>query len=180
MDILLKLVHNERYNVALLNGLARHNAALMGDRPDLPLLYESGVVYRRERIETWSDVVWTYRQGWEDCDALSAIRAGELIARGGQAMRPGDAGYERCHRLKAIHAEVFLETPIETPENGPGTYHCVTRYQAVLPGRARPDLPWFVDDPSLRLGMRGGMVDRSVLARWRRLGVRPGEPLTVE
>lgn len=178
MKIILQLVHSEHHNLVILNALAQHNAAMLLERPGLPLLYDVGVVYRREDVETWSDVIWTYKQGHEDCDALSAARAGELIARGGAALRRGDPGWERGQRLPTIHAEVMLET--RAPVNGPGVYHCITRYQLTPAGRPRHDLPWYIDDPSLRLGMRDGMVDKAVLRRWRAAGVTPGTPYNVE
>lgn len=171
MDILFRLKHSERANVTLLNALGQHNANLFDDQPGLPLLYDSGVVYRREAVETWCDVIYTYRQGWEDCDGLSAIRMGELLSRGIKALAPSDPGYDEAKRLRltTIRAEVFLET--DAAVDGPGTYHCVTRY------KVGPN--WYIDDPSLRLGMREQLVDSRVLERWKRRGVKPGRPLEV-
>src|SRR5688500_19684237 len=53
----------------------------------LPLLYDAGVVYRRELDETWCDFLNMLAQGHEDCDGLAAARAGELLARGWAADR---------------------------------------------------------------------------------------------
>ena len=167
MDIKLRLAFDEKAAVRLLNWLAQENARELrlydrrarrfGSRP-LPSLYESGVLYRREEEETWSDYLNLLLQGHEDCDALAAARAGELIARGWRMLRPrsagdavrypGDQGYEiaRRDRPKSIHAEVMLTTHAEPGESG--LYHCVVRYW--LGGR------WFRDDPSARLGMYDG------------------------
>jgi hypothetical protein len=97
-------------------------------------------------------------QGHEDCDGLAAARAGELLARGWKALRAGDEGFELARRLRpaSIRAEVMLTTRSEP--NNPGLYHCIVRYR--LGDR------WFRDDPSARLGMRGGRIDPLVSARW--------------
>ncbi len=147
MRIAVKLAFDEGAAVRLLNWLAGENDRLLRARPEIPLLYESGVIYRREQDETWSDALNTLAQGWEDCDALSAWRAGELMARGYTALTPGDGGYREAtrRRLKRLEAEVFLRT--NAPEGQTGLYHCIVRYRV---GRQ-----WFRDDPSARLGMYG-------------------------
>ena len=93
MNITVALTFNERDAVSLLNWLARCNARLLRERPTLPLLYSTSVVYGREEVETWSDFIQLLAQGWEDCDALAAARAGELLARGWRALSPRDPGY---------------------------------------------------------------------------------------
>lgn len=180
MRVDLRYDHSEGLAVDILNGLARHNAQLFRRRK-LPLLYQSGVVYRREQGEVWSDVVHTYRQGWEDCDALSAVRAGELRALGVGALAEGEPGFAEAKRrnLRALDAEVFLETYTQPGDRG-GLYHCLTRYRLVAPDSPRSSRDaWFVDDPSLRLGMRDGMVDKKILAFWQARGITPGTPLEV-
>lgn len=176
MDVTLRLSgFRERSGVVLLNWLTRHNARVLEEhraqgRP-LPLLYDSGVVYRREPVELWSDVVHVHRQGHEDCDALAPARAGELLAYGHEALRPGDGGFAEARRLRlpTIQAEAMMTTRV--PRGGRGLYHVVVRY--------RVGNRWFRDDPSARLGMYGGRVDRGVLARWRQAGVRARAPLEV-
>jgi hypothetical protein len=156
--IAVRLSFDEQAALRLLNWLARENAILLRARPDLPLLYDAGVVYRRETDETWCDFVNLLAQGHEDCDGLAAARAGELRARGWKALRQGDEGFElaRRHRPASIPAEVLLTT--RTEPGRPGLYHCVVRY----PISRR----WFRDDPSARLGMNGGRIDPLVRARW--------------
>lgn len=165
MDITVRLAFDEQAAVRLLNWLAEENARILAAKPSLPLLYDSGVVYRREATEIWGDVLNTMLQGHEDCDALAAWRAGEIIARGWRALRPGDAGYRVAQRDRPAHvrAEVMLTT--RTPSGTPGLYHCIVRYR--LGGR------WFKDDPSARLGMYGGRVSPDVRRRWLRQGVVP-------
>lgn len=145
MRIMMDLAFNERGALRLLNWLARENAIILREQPGLPLLYESGVRYERERGEVWSDYLNVLMKGHEDCDALAAARAGELMARGWRALQPGDGGYRLARRLRPRHifAEVFLRTA--TPVGRPGLYHCLVTYR--IGGRS------FEDDPSARLGM---------------------------
>lgn len=145
MKIAVKLAFDERAALRLLNWLAQENAIILRSRPDLPRLYDAGVVYRREPDETWCDYLNLLAQGHEDCDGLAAARAGELLALGWRALGPEDAGYRTARRLRlaSIPAEVLLITHSEP--NRPGQYHCIVRYR--VGGR------WHRDDPSARLGM---------------------------
>lgn len=145
MIIRVALTFNERDAVSLLNWLARCNARLLRERPSLPALYDSSVVYEREEEELWSDYIQLLAQGHEDCDALAAARAGELIARGWKALAPSDPGYAdaRGAGVSTISAEVALTTALRPGEHG--LYHCVVRYEV--------DGTVYFDDPSARLGM---------------------------
>ncbi|MCK6531000.1 hypothetical protein L6R50_26720 [Myxococcota bacterium] len=145
MRIAVKLSFDEGAALRLLHWLAGENARILRARPDLPGLYQSGVVYRRERDETWCDYINLLAQGHEDCDGLAAARAGELLARGWRALRPGDGGYAEAQRSRpaSIRAEVMLRT--RSPASRPGLYHCIVRY--------RVGGTWYRDDPSTRLGM---------------------------
>lgn len=145
MDIILRHTFSERDAVSLLNWLARCNARLLKERPDLPLLYEAGVRYEREEVETWCDILQLFVQRWEDCDGLSAARAGELMARGYKALAPDEPGYTTARRLRlaSIPSQVCLTTHVLPGEHG--QYHCITRYVVGA------EVHW--DDPSARLGM---------------------------
>jgi hypothetical protein len=172
MDVVFRVQSlSEPTAVDLLNLLARHNRRYLVRDPRFPLLYDSGVVYVRESVELWGDAPSTLAQGHEDCDALSAWRAGELLARGAGALRPGEAGFEQASkaRLMSIPAEVMMTTRTKPGESG--MYHCIVRYKV---GDA-----WFRDDPSARLGMYRGQVDARILERWRRAGVTARAPLEV-
>ena len=171
MRITFKVAFDEQNALELLNALARVNERILRHPKyagKFPLLYDSGVVYRREKDETWSDVVNTLTQGHEDCDALAAWRAGELRARGASALRQGDGGYADAVRQKltTIAAEVMLTT--RTREGRPGLYHCVVRYG--VNGRE------YTDDPSARLGMFHGRIDPKVQGWWKKLGITPTSP----
>jgi len=159
MKIAVKLAFDELAALRLLNFLAQENALLLDERPELPLLYDSGVVYRREQDETWCDFLNMLVQGHEDCDGLAAARAGELLARGWEALRPGEGGYDQAIRQRpsSIFSEVFLRTT-SGPDGG-GLYHCLVHYN--VGGR------WYHDDPSARLGMNG-RIPPETRARWAR------------
>lgn len=164
MDYTVRLAFAEGSALRLLNWLAAENArmiralderALLRGESGIPGIYESGVVYRPEAEEIWSDALMTMVEGHEDCDALAAWRAGELLARGAAALRPhdprdpvrypGDGGFEEAmaQGLPSIPAEVYLSTNGEKFDTN--LYHCVVRYN--VGGR------WYADDPSARLGM---------------------------
>lgn len=149
MLIAVELAFEEKAAVRLLNWLANENRIIFLERPDLPGLYESGVRYKREKVETWSDYLNLLMQGHEDCDALAAARAGELMARGYRALslsrRDSGAAEARQLKLERIKAEVVLRTRAEKTKGG--MYHCIVRYRI---GRK-----WYYDDPSARLGMYG-------------------------
>ena len=163
LKISLNVVWGEKKAVRLLQWLANENAALMAAHPDWPLLYDSGVFYRREKgRELWLDVAGILEQGHDDCDGLAAARAGELMARGWKAMRPGDEGwdYANRHRPEHIQSEIYLRT--RTTPDKPGLYHVVPRYKL--------GDTWFKDDPSARLGMYGGRVPEAQCRRWKAAG----------
>jgi len=72
---------------AALEGLTRVNVGLMcgDDGPEgvgLPSLYESGVRYKNEPRDVWRHAVDVAREGWGDCEDLSAYRAAELRVSG--------------------------------------------------------------------------------------------------
>lgn len=153
LDITLRLSFEEGRAVRLLNWLAAENALIFRADPALPGLYDSGVVYQRETVETWCDYLALLEQGWEDCDGLAAARAGELLARGYLALKKGDGGYRDAWRTRVptIEAEVLLRT--RTEPGGRGMFHCIVRY--------RVGKKWYRDDPSARLGMYDGEMRKN-------------------
>lgn len=158
MRIVVRLTFAEKAALRLLNWLAYENALLLLQRPDLPNLYESDVVYATEDEETWSDLLEVLEAGEEDCDSLAAWRAGELIARGYEALLPWQGGYREARedRIAHIPAEVILKTrsPLDRPG---GLYHCIVRYH--INGKS------YIDDPSARLGMNGRWDERVLALR---------------
>lgn len=170
MDVLLRVDRlRERTAVRLLNLLADDDAAQVLENPWVPNLYDSGSVYRREKVELWTDYLTLLKAGWQDCDALAPAQAGLLKARGWRALGLGDPGFEHARRLRPerIEAEVLMTT--RTRPGTPGLYHCIIRY--------RIGDTWYRDDPSARLGMIRGLVDRNVIQRWRAAGVTARAPL---
>ena len=159
----MHLTFRETGAVSLLNWLGRENARQLVTDPNLPGLYDSGVRYRRETEETWSDYRNLLAQGWEDCDALAAARAGELVARGARALGRGDGGYADATRLRltTIPAQVFMRT--RTERGRPGLYHCLVRY--------RVGATIHFDDPSARLGMLDRRLNAGEVAQ--RLHLQP-------
>lgn len=166
MKITAVLSFHEQLILGFINQMAAANEYILRKlRPDLPLLYDAGVVYTREDDERFVDYPTILLQGEEDCDSLAPARAGELRARGWKAVHPGDAGYEaaRARKPDVIEAECYLTTRV--PEGQSGMYHVVVRYW--IGGKE------YRDDPSARLGMRDGIIDPTVLQRWADLGVSP-------
>lgn len=158
MRIIVELAFDEAAALRLLNWLAQENARIFLSHPNLPGLYQSGVKYKPERDEEWADYINLLLKGHEDCDALAAARAGELMARGAEALSldAGDYGARRARELglRHIRAKVILRTRLEPGETG--LYHCIVKYW--VDGRV------FYDDPSARLGMwTGGRVTRQTL-----------------
>ncbi len=111
---------------AVLEGLTALNAVLLQRRPKFPLLYESGVVYKREQRgsrgqpEDWANILQVLKRGWGDCEDLAAWRAAELRVR---CEEPAQAVVRR---------------------SGPRKFHAVV---------VRED--GFIEDPSKVLGMKG-------------------------
>lgn len=145
MLIRMKLCVGEQQMVRLLNWLVGENVILLANNPSWPTLYESHMRYEIEKIETWSDYGSALAQGVEDCDALSAMRAADLIVRPERALRPGDEGYDLWVQLgrPKVRAEAIMTTRVRPGRSG--LYHCITRYW--IGGKS------FHDDPSARLGM---------------------------
>lgn len=101
---------SEEYSIgaaeAVLNGLAQANA-IAWRTWNLPRLYNGSVRYEREpkgRREVWKGIKAIFRDGFADCDDLSAARAGELQASG-----------------KDTGARVYIY------RSGPRTLHAVVR-----------------------------------------------------
>lgn len=164
MRIIIEMAFDEAAALRLLNFLARENARIYLGNPDLPSIYDPNVRvhYAPEREEEWADVINVILKGREDCDALAAARAGELMARGARALsiERGDWGALEARRLglKHLPAKVVLRTRLEPGQTG--MYHCIVKY--------RVGNHVYYDDPSARLGMyTRGRVSRKTLRQPR-------------
>lgn len=99
--------------------MTRSNAAWMALNPRSPLLYRSGVRYRRDPAkgplgitELWLDAPAILRREYDDCEGLASFLAAELRVRS-----PNSIGMQRrpmaCVKLKTtrypglLHAIVF-------------------------------------------------------------------------
>lgn len=114
------------------DAIAAHNARML-PKWNLPPLYKSGVKYQVEGApERWLDAQAIYRQGHDDCEGLSAWRAGELLLEGVAA---------------GVDARKIEKPSKEMGGSGRGRlYHAVTWVNG-------PDGQRQYDDPSVRLGM---------------------------
>jgi hypothetical protein len=164
MMFVVHIAWNEQEVLRFLNLIGRINARIIrAARGRIPQLYDSGVIYKTEEVETFSGVERILEVGEEDCDGLAPYRMGEVLALGSAAIRAGDPGYaaSRKHPARSYPAEVLLTS--RTPPGVRGMHHAITRY--------RIGGTWFEDDPSARLGMRGNKIDPIVAARWRARGI---------
>lgn len=76
---------SERALLWLLESFVNINRIILREN-NIPPLYKAGVVYRREeRTEIWKDASRVLRDGFGDCEDLSAWRVAELRNNGKEA-----------------------------------------------------------------------------------------------
>lgn len=76
---------------ALLETVDALNRSWLQAHPNVPPLYETGVIYRREPREIREDFATApivLARGWGDCDDLAPWRSAELVVRHGINARP--------------------------------------------------------------------------------------------
>lgn len=67
----------------LLDALVKINLEYLKEHPNTPLLYDSGVRYKREDgTEDWLDIGEVLKLGYGDCEDLACYRVAELIKNG--------------------------------------------------------------------------------------------------
>lgn len=98
---------------ALVMGLGALNAVLLRMHPEIPDLYMTGVVYRREppRVEDWWNVLQVIKHGFGDCEDLVAWRVGECLVQG---IRAKPAIYRSSPRKMHVvleHDDGTIEDP---------------------------------------------------------------------
>jgi hypothetical protein len=125
----------------LLDALTKIHIDHLRHYPKTPSLYESGVVYEREPPgrEDWQDILTTLRRGSGDCEDLATWRAADLRMRGIPARafgRPRPMVIPSSCEAGAVACD-------DTPQVGT-LWHILVR----LPNGK-------IEDPSLRLGMKG-------------------------
>ena len=124
----------------MFEALTRINQAYLRTDPEAPLLYESGVRYRKDPIrgktgELWLDVPSILARGYDDCEGLSSYLAAEMRERA-----PNSVSDRRIPG-----AMVWLYRP------RPNLWH------AVVKDRETGE----IFDPSKRLGMGRGQQRRT-------------------
>ena len=86
----------------------------------LPLLYKSGIMYRREpwagRFEEFADIPTVLKRKWGDCDDLSAWRVAELQEQGESAdfriyWRPRKPGKPITMHVEVRRGDGSIEDP---------------------------------------------------------------------
>ena len=108
---------NEDNIQILLDALVALNLKFLEQHPSTPPIYQSGVVYQREKphSELWLTIPAILRAGSGDCEDLSCWRAAELVKNGIKARAfatrmPTVSGF---HRL--WHIRVSTPRGIEDP-----------------------------------------------------------------
>ena len=130
------------------DSMARHNAKLITAR-GLPPLYDSGVKYKTEDGEFWWDAQEIVNNGFDDCEGLSAYRAGEILAAGGEAA--------------VVTRLITVPNAFMGGGGGGRLFHAIVR------ARDR-DGKMQYDDPSARLGMPSPTWHAEQLRKERKAG----------
>ena len=146
MKVDLRVPARPRAWLWILNALRTINAELIAGTASFPFLYYSPVVYRRESVERFATADQCLALGEEDCDSLSAWRAGELEALGWLAVFP----FEDAHQWATYYRPTKIPARVVLTQEGPTAYHALVAYE--IEGQT------FYDDPSARLGMYGGLT----------------------
>lgn len=78
-----------------LEGLVQVNGLILEKNPDLPPLYAAGVRWKNRPHTNWRRADMIARDGWGDCEGISAWRAAEL--------RAGRGVYGECDPLARVN-----------------------------------------------------------------------------
>lgn len=146
-----------------MEALVRANQEELKAHPQIPLLYESGVVYKEEPKghEDWADIPTVIAQKWGDCEDLAGWMCAELREVWGVPCRP----FLRFRKKDgAFHYHAILILPNrytwdwEIARQG-GKALLGPDGQPLVKKIRKPvfETPFVFEDPSLRLGMRGGV-----------------------
>lgn len=143
--------------------LVRANQEELKAHPQIPLLYESGVVYKEEPPghEDWADIPTVMQNRWGDCEDLGGWLCAELRTVWKIPCRPF-LRFRKRGGSYHYHALVIL------PNRYVWDWELLKSHgQTVLGTDGKPvvkqvrkpvfEAPFIFEDPSLRLGMRGGV-----------------------
>ena len=145
-----------------MEALVRANQEELKAKPQIPLLYESGVVYQEEPKghEDWADIPTIMRLRWGDCEDLAGWLCAELRQVWGIPCRPflrfrKRSGNFHYHALLILPNSYKWDWAIQKKGGktliGPSGKPLVKRIRKPV-----FHAPFVFEDPSLRLGMRGG------------------------
>ena len=112
--------------IAILEGwfeaMTRTNSIWLLSNPDAPLLYESGVRYRRDPdrapldiTEIWMDIPNILKTGHDDCEGLSSFLAAECRVRAPNSLGPRKRKLAGV-RLKITKTPGLLHAQVYDPE----------------------------------------------------------------
>lgn len=130
---------------AALEGLTRVNERLLSDPaiagPALPRLYDSGVKYKNEPRDVWRHAADVAREGWGDCEDLSAWRAAELRVSGEDPdarVSTYKSGPSRYHAV-VTRGDGTLEDPSRVLGMGASKMRSGPRHAVVIGEDPTPD-----------------------------------------
>jgi hypothetical protein len=130
---------------AALEGLTRVNERLMTDPslggPSIPPLYSAGVKYKNEPRDVWRHAADVAKEGWGDCEDLSAYRAAELRVSGddpGAYVTTYQSGPNRYHAVVA-RGDGSIEDPSRVLGMGAATTMKMPKHLTVLGADPTPD-----------------------------------------
>jgi hypothetical protein len=110
----------ERALIAMLEALVAANEAFLGQHPETPALYASGVKYVEEPPgrDNWQDIPRTLELREGDCEDLACWRIAELRVRGREYARPfvrhQNVGSRVLYHVAVLRGDGHIEDPSKT------------------------------------------------------------------
>ncbi len=163
-----------------MEGMVRANQDYLRAHPETPLLYNSKVIYQREPPgkEEWCDIPTILEAGWGDCEDLAGWLVAELRERFKIPSRPflrfRKSGGEYHYHALLILPHHYQNKAVTHPVTGvplidPTTGKTATERCPIFAG---PYSEFVFEDPSARLGMYAGRINRegayeSIIAKAR-------------
>jgi len=145
--------------------LVRANQEELKAHKQIPLIYESGVVYKQEPAghEDWADIPTILKARWGDCEDLGGWLCAELREVWGIPCRP-------FLRFRKTGGNYHYHALLILPNRYVWDWEIVkSRGQTILGPDGRPatrrvrkpvfEAPYVFEDPSARLGMYNGAMN---------------------